>query len=87
MTTRTEEIDRTQKPLHPSINSDFTPFHEPKNRSPNISLIEIIENQQKVRQKLIVDDERAGTGKLGASVIHVTRFRQKISDAYIAYYA
>lgn len=46
-----KESDRTQKPLHPSINFDFTPFHEPINRSPNISLTEIIENQQKVRQK------------------------------------
>lgn len=35
---QTQENDRTQKPLHPSINSDFTPFHEPKNQRPNISL-------------------------------------------------
>lgn len=34
-----------QKPLHPLIISDFTPFHEPKNRRPNISLTEIMENQ------------------------------------------
>lgn len=46
-----EESDRTQKPLNPSINSDFTPFHEPKHRSPNISLTKIKENQQKPAAK------------------------------------
>lgn len=54
ITEKAEESDRTQKPLNPSINSDFTPFHEPKNRSPNISLTEIIENQQKRAQKVVL---------------------------------
>lgn len=40
-----------QKPLHPLIISNFTPFHEPKNRRPNISLTEIMENQQKLGTK------------------------------------
>lgn len=39
--------DRTQKPFHPSINSDFTPFHEPKNRSPNISLLKLKKTNKK----------------------------------------
>lgn len=43
-----------QKPLHPLIISDFTPFHEPKNRRPNISLTKITENPQKVGQKAVV---------------------------------
>lgn len=56
VSTKTQESSRTQKPLHPSINYDFTPFHEPKNRRPNISLTKIIVNQQKVGQK--AGDER-----------------------------
>lgn len=42
-----KESERSQKLLNPSINSNFTPFHEPKNRSPNIGFTEIIENRQK----------------------------------------
>jgi hypothetical protein len=52
-----------QKPLHPLIISNFTLFHEPKNRRPNISLTEIMENQQKVRQKVAVIEKLRRGGR------------------------
>lgn len=62
--TKTMESAPSTKGLCHSINSDFTPFHEPKNRSPNISLAEIIENQQKAGQK-VVTIEKIETAREG----------------------